>query len=203
MNTEFPDLTKRLLAASGAALIGLAALTACSAEEGDGGSDTDTTTEADAAEEGGEEEAAATGDGTSPDAPLAAGSAVEITDWTITGTVELEATDAVLGANEFNEAPADGNQFSLVTLEGTYSGTEAGSLWLDATFGIWADGTFYDSVDCLNTVENDLMDTADVSSGSVASGAACVEVPTGAETYLLYVEDLWALDGTQYFVEIA
>ncbi|SDL36291.1 hypothetical protein SAMN05216298_3615 [Glycomyces sambucus] len=202
MNIEFPEISKRLLAASGAALIGLAALSACSAGEDPASDSDDTGTEESAVEEVAEEEEAATGDGTSPESPLPAGSAVEITDWTLNGTVELDATEAVLAANEFNSEPAEGNQYGLITLEGTYNGTATGTLWLDATFGIWADGTFYDSIDCMNTVENDVMDTAEVSPGSDSSGAACVEIPTGAESYLLYFEDIWSLDGTQYFVEI-
>src|ERR1044071_5459461 len=161
MNIEFPEITKRLLAVSGAALIGLAALTACGGGEADdAGSDADTdSSEAAGTEEEAAEEAA-TGDGTSPEAPLPAGSTVEITDWTVGGTVVLDATEDILAVNEFNEAPADGFQQGLVTLEGTYNGSSSSSLWIDATFGIWADGTFYDSVDCLNVVENDLMDAA-------------------------------------------
>jgi hypothetical protein len=193
MNTASPEISKRLLAVSGAALIALAALTACGGGETDAGSD-GTADEADAG--------TATDDGTSPDAPLPAGTAVEIVDWTVTATGTLDATEEILAAGDYNEAPADGSQQSLVTLEGVYNGTGSGSLWTDASFGIWADGTFYNSLDCMNTVENDLMDTPDVSGGSTATGAACVEVPTGAESYLIYIEDLWAMDGTQYFIEI-
>ncbi|SDD96837.1 hypothetical protein [Glycomyces harbinensis] len=200
MNIEFPEISKRLLAVSGAALIGLAALTACGGGEADSDGDTGSTEEA---ADDGAEEAAATGDGTSPESPLPAGSTVEITDWTVGGSVVLDATEEVLAANEYNEAPAEGFQQSLVTLEGTYSGTESSSLWIDTTFGIWADGTFYDSIDCLNMVENDLMDAGEVSGGSSTSGGACVEVPADAETYLLYIEDLWSFEGTQYFIEIA
>jgi hypothetical protein len=200
MNVELPEISKRLLAASGAALIALAALSACSAEDS-GSNDTESAEEA-GGEEAAEEEVAAGGDGTSPDAPLAAGSAVEITDWTITPAVTLDATDEIMGMNEFNEAPAEGSQQSLVTIDGVYNGTETGSMWVDVSFGIWADGTFYASSDCLNTVENELFSLPDVSPGGTATGNSCVEVPTGAESYLFYVEDLWALDGTQYFVEI-
>ncbi|HEX2144972.1 MAG TPA: hypothetical protein VHG10_10740 [Glycomyces sp.] len=199
MSIEFPEVSKRLLAASGAALIALAALSACGTEA-TGSGDTSNAAEEAGAEEGGEE--AAAGDGTSPEAPLPAGSAVEITDWTVTPSATLDSTEAIMGMNEFNEAPAEGNQQALVTIDGTYNGTETGTLWMDVTFGIWADGTFYDSVDCLNTVENSAYDSAEVSGGSSASGDSCVEIPAGAETYLLYIEDTWSFEGTQYFVEI-
>ncbi|MDA1360521.1 hypothetical protein O1R50_12865 [Glycomyces luteolus] len=202
MNLEFPEISKRLLAASGAGLIALAALSACGAED-TGSGDTSNTADEAATEAAAEEEAASTGDGTSPDAPLAAGSTIEVADWSVTAPeATLDATDAILAADEFNAAPADGFQQSLITLEGTYNGTETGSLWLDVTFGVWADGTFYDSIDCMNTVENEITLVPDVSSGATSTGSACVEVPADAESYLLYFEDVLSMDGTQYFVEI-
>jgi hypothetical protein len=198
MNFEFPEISKRLLAVSGAVLIGLAALSACGTEDADAG---DTGNAGETSGEAAADEAAGA-DGTSPEAPLPAGSTVEITDWILSATGTLDATEAVMAANEYNEAPAEGFQQGIVTLEGTYSGDGSGSLYMDATFGIWADGTFYDAIDCMNTVENDLMDVAEVSAGSVATGSSCVEVPTGAESYRIYIEDLWSMDGTQYFIEI-
>jgi hypothetical protein len=183
MNLEFPEISKRLLAASGAALIALAALSACSGED-TGSGDTSNAAEEAGDEAGAEEDAAegAAGDGTSPEAPLPAGSTLDVGDWTVT--------------------PAAGFQQSLVTLEGTYNGTETGSLWLDVTFGVWADGTFYDSIDCMNTVEDQITLVPDVSGGGTSAGSACVEVPADADTYLLYFEDILSFDGTQYFVEI-
>lgn len=198
MTIELPEISKRLLAVGGTALIGLAALSACGGEDsgtGDASAASETGAEAAADDEAG-------GDGTSPDSPLPAGSTVEVTDWTLTATGTLDATEEILAFDEYNEAPADGFQQGIVTLEGTYSGDASGSLWTDASFGIWADGTFYDSLDCMNTVENELMEVAEVSAGSSATGSACVEIPAGAESYLIYIEDVWALDGTQYFIEI-
>ncbi|GAA1693468.1 hypothetical protein GCM10009830_46620 [Glycomyces endophyticus] len=202
MNIEFPEISKRLLAAGGAALIALAALSACSAGgDTDSGSDdtaADETTVEAAAEE---QEETATGDGTSPEAPLPAGSAVEIGDWTITvADVALDATDAVMAENEFNTPPADGNTFATFTIDGTYNGTETGSLWLDATVGIWADGVMSET--CSNIVANDIIDVADVTAGGTASGATCAEYAADAASTLVYVEDIWSLDGTVYYIEI-
>lgn len=203
MNIEFPEISKRLLAASGAALIALAALSACSAGEdtadgGDTGSD-ESTVEA-AAEEGAEEEAA-TGDGTSPESPLPAGSEVEVGDWTISvSDVQLDATDAIMAENEFNTPPAEGNTLAMFTVDGTYNGSETGTLWLDATVGIWADGTFSET--CTNVVPNDIINTTEVTSGATSTGATCAEIPADAESTLIYIEDIWSLDGTKYFIEI-
>ncbi|MCH7232906.1 hypothetical protein L0U85_18905 [Glycomyces sp. L485] len=191
---------KKLLAVGAIGLFGLAGLTACGTEDEDGsGSSSDTT---EAAEDAGEE-APADGDGTSIDAPLAADSSVEVGDWTVAPSdIKLDATDEILGHNEFNDPPADGSQLALFTVDGTYNGSETGSLWFDVTVGIWADGTFYDSTDCLNVVPEDLTEAPEVSNGGTAAGATCVEIPSDAETYLVYFEDLMSFDGTKYFVEI-
>jgi hypothetical protein len=201
MNIELPELSKRLLAVGGAALIGLAALAACSPES-DGGTDTTNAAEDAGADDGAAEEETTSGDGTSPDAPLAAGSTIAVGDWTIgVSDVNLDATDAIMAENEFNEAPEAGFQQAMYTVEGTYDGTETGTLWLDVTVGIWADGTFYSG--CANVVPGVLLDTPDVSGGGEASGATCAEIPEGTTDALIYVEDLFSLDGTQYFIEIA
>lgn len=203
MNIEFPEISKRLLAASGAGLIALAALSACGAED-TGSTDTTNAAEEAGAEEGAEEEEAPAGDGTDVEAPLAAGSTLEVGDWTVTvSKATLDATEEILADDEYNSAPAEGFQQSLITLDGTYNGTDTGSLWLDVTFGVWADGTYYDSIDCTNMVSDQITLVPDVSAGGTSTGSACVEVPTGAEEYVLYFEDLMNIDGTQYFVEIA
>lgn len=200
MNIELPELSKRLLAVGGAALIGIAALAACT-PEADNGIDTGKGDDTAVEEEGGADEAAGGGDGTSPESPLAAGSTVEVGDWTIgVSDVTLDATDAILAENEFNEAPAEGFQQAMFTIDGTYNGTETGTLWLDVVVGVWVDGTFYDG--CSNVVPGDLIDTPDVSGGGQASGATCAEIPAGTTEGVIYVEDLFSLDGTQYFIEL-
>jgi hypothetical protein len=192
---------KKLLAVAGTGLIGLAALTAC--DSADDGAETDTGTNAESAESADADEAAAGADGTGPESPLPAGSTVEVGDWSLTlASAELDATDAIMEVNQFNEAPADGFQQALLTIDGAYNGTETGTLWLDIEVGVWADGVFYDSTSCTNVVENDLMDASDVSGGGTASGAVCVEIPSDAEAPVAYFEDFLSFDEERRFVEI-
>ncbi|MFB9658298.1 hypothetical protein ACFQS3_18835 [Glycomyces mayteni] len=203
MNIEFPEISKRLLAVSGATLIGLAALSACgTGDDAAGGGSEDTGSDTTTAAEEAAEEDTATGDGLSPEAPLPAGSTVEVGDWTLSvSDVQLDATDAIMAENEFNEAPADGNTLAMFTVDGTYNGAETGTLWLDATVGIWADGVMSET--CTNVVPNDIINTVDVTAGATSTGATCAEVPADAEQTLIYIEDIWALDGTVYYIEIA
>lgn len=170
-------------------------LAACDSEAGsDSGGDTETS-------EAAEETAA---DGTSPDSPLPAGTEVEVGDWTITvSDVELDATEAVLAENEFNEEPADGNQFAMYAVEGTYNGDETGTLWLDLTIGVFAGGTYYD--DCPNVIPDDLIDSSEVANGADASGNECAEIPSAdADGALIYIEDIWSIDDdNRVYLEIA
>lgn len=196
LDLDAPALGK-LLAVGTIGLFGLAALTACDDETG-AAADTPASTEAADTDT---DEAAA--DGTGPEAPLPAGSTVEVGDWSLAlASVELDATETIMGVNQFNEAPADGFQQALVTIDGTYNGADTGAMWLDFMVGVWADGAFYDSTDCSNVVEGSLMDAPDVSGGGTASGATCVEVPSDAETYVVYFEDFLSFDAEQRFVAI-
>lgn len=51
-------------------------------------------------------------------------------DYTVTITINsinLNGTDAVLAANQFNEAPADGSVYALINATVTYTGKDSGS----------------------------------------------------------------------------
>lgn len=196
-----PDIdalaVKKLLALGAAGLLGLAALTACDAE-----TDSGTAASTETAEKEGQE-AAENGDGTDLDAPLAAGSTVEIGDWSLSvASIELDATEAIMGVNQFNKEPADGFQHALLTIEGTYNGSETGALWLDVTAGIWADGAFYDRTSCSSVVDGSLTEAPDVSDGGTASGSMCIEIPSDAESHVVYVEDFMSFDDERYFIAI-
>lgn len=192
---------KKLATIGAVGLLGFG-LAACDAEDAtgsgsDGGGDETSETASGAAEE-------TAGDGTSPDSPLPAGTEVEIGDWTVTvSDVELDATETILAENEFNEEPADGNQFAMYTVEGTYNGDEAGTLWLDLTIGVFAGGTYYS--ECSNVVPGDLIDTPEVANGGTASGNGCAEFPSAeSDGAIIYIEDLWSIeDDNRIYLEIA
>lgn len=59
------------------------------------------------------------------DNPAALGSTLSGTDFdVVVNSVTLAATDAVIAENQFNEAPAAGNEYILVNYSATYTGTD-------------------------------------------------------------------------------
>ena len=58
--------------------------------------------------------------------PAEIGSVITTEDWEVTvNSAELDATDEVLAANQFNESPEDGSQYLLVNLSATYLGEDS------------------------------------------------------------------------------
>ncbi len=57
--------------------------------------------------------------------PYPIGSVIESDDWRLViNSVTLAATDAVVAANQFNEAPAEGSEYILVNYSATYIGDD-------------------------------------------------------------------------------
>lgn len=107
------------------------------------------------------------------DEPLAIGETVLLTEfdadaWEITvDAVELDATELVLTSNEFNDPPADGFQYAMLTLTATNVGESATDPW----FGV--EVNYYDA-DFVEFTQFDQQvtepDPAWFSIGSVAPG---------------------------------
>lgn len=208
MTLEFPEISKRLLAASGAALIALAALSACSAE--DSGSD-DTENAAEAGDEApAEEEAVETcevapaveGGGTDFAAPLELCQAASIEGWDIAVTaVELDATATVMDANTFNEEPADGSQYLMFTLTGTNTGTEAVDPFIGLNTAV--DIADYRYEDTCGVLPNDLVDVGEVAPGESFTANDCVFVDSaGVEESVLAVSDFMSMEETEVYFKL-
>lgn len=71
--------------------------------------------------------------------PAALGTTVEMStsgavEYEVTlGASTLDATAAIIAANQFNEAAAEGLQYALVPVTVVYKGTETGTPWIDLT----------------------------------------------------------------------
>lgn len=191
---------KRALAVGTAGLFGLAGLAACGQAAETGEADSDETAEAVEAEEADAE--TGEGDGSSLDSPLPAGSSVEVGDWTVTiSEWNADATDDILSENEFNEEPAEDNQFAMFRVEGTYNGDEQGSLWLDLSVEVAAGGILYDTT-CGSTPD-DLFMTDDVTNGGSVTGNDCRELPSDAAGEAVFaVSDLFSFDGEKVYIAV-
>ncbi|MCC9178378.1 DUF4352 domain-containing protein [Arthrobacter sp. zg-Y750] len=120
-----------------------------------------------------EQEAAAT------DA-LAIGTAATVGDYSVTVTgVNTNAVDAIMAANEYNEAPA--GQYVLVDLAVEYSGDSEGNPWIDlSTKFIGSDARQYDSTTCMATLPNPAYNVPTLEKGGAGTFQICMDVPAEA-----------------------
>lgn len=104
-------------------------------------------------------------------------------------TVELNATEKVLAANQFNDKPV--GQFILVSLSVKYVGADEGTPWIDLTETfVGTDARQYDASDCKAVVPETAMDVPTLEKGGVASYQVCMDVPPAAlEGGKLFIEE--------------
>lgn len=133
-----------------------------------------------AAEEDGAEGDAAAETGTRGN-PYPIGSVIESDDWrVVVNSVTLDATDAVVSANQFNEPPAEGSEYILVNYSATYLGDEPdGQVPAFVTVEyVTADSTTVNSFDN-SVVAPEAIDTiSTLYTDGTATGNAAFEVPT-------------------------
>lgn len=133
--------------------------------------------------------------------PLPLGERATLGDYEVAVTaVNLDATDVVMDANEFNEAPAEGNTFVLVTLAGTFLGEEnpEGNPGFDLSAVIvGSDARQYADFDSLAVPPNPLYDSPTLEAGGQFEGNALIEMPTEAlDGAALFVEATLSFDNT-------
>lgn len=119
------------------------------------------------------------GPGTTRENPLPLGSTIEGADWAVTiNSVDLNATDAVLAANEFNDPPQDGNVYILVNVTATYNGAnpEGESAWANVQF-VSPNGNSYDSGDSFVVAPDSFDSLETLYQGASVTGNKVLEVP--------------------------
>lgn len=108
---------------------------------------------------------------------------------TVTG-VNADATDYLMEADSFNEPPAEGNRFVLVSVSLTFLGDGIADSAVELSYdGIGESGTEYGtSADSCGIVPNDEHDNGDLFTGSVANYNICWEVSgEDADTLMLQI----------------
>jgi hypothetical protein len=140
--------------------------------------------DADAGSEEAPEEPAESDLGTR-DNPAPLGSTIELSEFgsvvyeLTMGPSTLNATEAVMAANMFNEAPPEGFQYALVPVTVTYLGDETGVPWLDLTIEfVTAEGTTHTESDTLVVApEPTFMDINDLYNGATGTGNIVIAIP--------------------------
>lgn len=106
-----------------------------------------------------EEETSESPEAGTRDNPLTLGTAVANDDWeVVVNSVTLGATDAVMAANQFNEAPGDGEEYILVNVTAKNLNEDAQMAAMVRVAYVTADGVTIDGTDSL-AVAPDALDT--------------------------------------------
>lgn len=113
--------------------------------------------------------------------PSPISSVVESDDWRVViNSVTLAATDAVVAANQFNEAPAKGSEYILVNYSATYIGDDADGqmpAFVSVEY-VTANGTTVNGLDKLATAPKAIDTTSTLYKDGTATGNIAIEVPT-------------------------
>ncbi|AQQ15756.1 hypothetical protein CGLAU_09015 [Corynebacterium glaucum] len=134
---------------------------------------------------------AAGGAGDSRENPLPLGTAISGSDWTATvNSVDLDATEAVIAANPFNDAPGEGQKYILADVTLTYTGDDpqGSTPWASIDY-VTIDGTTISSTDNIAVAPNQLDTLTTLYGGGSVSGNIPLLVPADtADQGVLAVE---------------
>lgn len=154
-----------------------------------------------------EEEPAAEPEVGTRENPAPAGSAIELTDWTVSlGATNRDAAADVAAANQFNAPPVEGRVFVLAPVTATYTGAESGTAWVSlGVHFVGSAGNTYGtgSDDYCGVIPTPLSDSGELYAGAAATGNVCVSVPAAeVEGGSWVVENQMAFDGVKAFVAL-
>jgi hypothetical protein len=149
-----------------------------------------------------------TGPGSSRTDPAPIGAAVEVAGWSIVvNSVIPDGTEAVRAESDFNDPPADGNQFFLINLTATYVGNgedDSTTLFFSLDFGaVGASNVAYDPFEdnCgFATLPDPLDQNAEVFEGGSVTGNICWEVDEDdADALLLFADESFTSGDRAWF----
>lgn len=114
--------------------------------------------------------------------PAALGSEIVGKDFTVKiNSVNLAATDLVMAANEFNEAPAAGNVYALVNATVTYTGADSGYASEAEISYVSADGKVYNSFDSIAVAPEPTLGLDELYKGASATGNIVIQIPAAGD----------------------
>ncbi|MEU1972844.1 DUF2510 domain-containing protein [Microbacterium sp. NPDC019599] len=174
------------------ALVGILAISGIANAAGGGDDTTDTASTSQVAEAAAEEPAAEQAPAEEEPAaeigtrenPAAIGSTIEGDDWTVViNSVTLGATDQVLAANQFNEAPDAGTEYIIINYTATYTGDDPeGQMPAFVTLEyVTAGGVTVDGLDKLVVAPDAIDSMSTLYTGASATGNSAIQVPTPAD----------------------
>lgn len=125
--------------------------------------------------------------------PVPFGTTAVVGDYLVT-VIEVvpEADDLILDAYSFNDPPTRGNQFYMVTVEVTYTGSEIGIPWIDLDFfGIGEENPRYDQFEnTCGVIPEGASSTGDLFRNGTLQFNVCWQIDSDdADDLLLVVEE--------------
>lgn len=111
--------------------------------------------------------------------PFPLGTEIIGNDWTVTvNSFTADATDQVLAANQFNEAPAGGSVYALANVTITYTGDSSGYAMETSTDFVTSSGNVIGSTDSM-AVAPDAIGLEELYQGASVTGNVVFEIPAG------------------------
>lgn len=120
------------------------------------------------------------GDGGSPDNPVALGTLLNGDDWDVTvQSFEPDMTDEILAADTLADDPDDGFVYGLVELEVTYTGQGTDDPWfdVDVAYVTQDDEVTYSYETYVDAPNNDIFDVGLMEEGETQTAYYVVELP--------------------------
>ncbi len=141
---------------------------------------------------------AQSGDGSSRENPIALNGVGEVGDYQISVIdVIPDATEIIAAENQFNEAPAIGNQFFMARVAVTYTGSETGTPWIDLNFqAVGASNVGYSEYDnSCGVIPDDGASVSELFEGGSVEFNVCWQVSTDDTPSLaMYIDELMSFD---------
>lgn len=135
--------------------------------------------------------------GSSRENPAPIGSVVSGGEWDITiNSVTLGATDQVMAANQFNEAPEAGYEYILVNVTATYTGDDKGMPALTQVEYVTSDGVTINGFDSIAVAPDEFDSLTELYTGASVTGNIALAVPsaTAADGVLVITPGVLADD---------
>lgn len=132
------------------------------------------------------------------------GKAVQVGDWRIRVTeVTPDATDVLL-ESEFNEPPAEHEQFFMASLEATYTGSETGDFFFDlSTSAVAESAVAYASEHSCGFVPEDVNQAIEAWPRGTIRGNVCWTITSSdAGSMILIVDEFFEFDGDRAFLSM-
>lgn len=135
--------------------------------------------------------------------PIPMGQQARVGDWMVKVVrVELDATQAVLDENMFNDSPGPGDQYVLVGIEAAYLGGGSSTFWVDMIYEfVGSEGGSFEPGTAI--APDSILDQGEAFTGGAVSGNLVFLVASDqVDGGTLMLEHVFALEETRMFFAV-